>query len=258
MGQFRAAQDLGAGLYRLSHIRREMRGTTGTGSSHAIGDPFVLINRAVKRVEHNLEDAGKTFDFIAPSYGEELDEAIPFSFTYGGKGIEPGGTTASAPQNVVVQESGPSDILRWNAPAANSETIDYYVVNVGTGLSGSNVTGVLSGYADRIVGGLEFILPVDASYGMLYYSVQAHNAFGLGTKATGSYDALLDFVAASVTVEQLEASGDISADGVIKVSGEQVIGARQSAISDATDAASAITQLNAALAMLRAHGLIDT
>jgi hypothetical protein len=43
-----------------------------------------------------------------------------------------------------------------------------------------------------------------------------------------------------------------------KYGGTQVVGAQGAAIADATDAASAITQLNAALARLRAHGLIAT
>jgi hypothetical protein len=38
--------------------------------------------------------------------------------------------------------------------------------------------------------------------------------------------------------------------------GNQVVGSRQSAVADATDAATVITQLNALLAKLRTHGLI--
>jgi hypothetical protein len=41
-----------------------------------------------------------------------------------------------------------------------------------------------------------------------------------------------------------------------KIGGVQVVGARGAAVADATDAASAITQLNALLARLRTHGLI--
>ncbi|HWT00191.1 MAG TPA: phage tail protein [Pyrinomonadaceae bacterium] len=208
--QFRDALDLGGGLYRLSHIRREMRGTTGTGSTHAIGDRFVLITNAVKRVTINRDDVGKTFNFVALSFGEDLDDGEPFSYTYGGKGIEQGGGVASAPQDVEVLETGSSDILRWDAPAQNSATIDYYVVSVGTGLSGSNVTGALSGYDARQVRGNQFTLPLGAGFSTLYYSVHAHNAFGDGAKAAGSYDASYDFVASSVEVNQLSSAGDIS------------------------------------------------
>jgi hypothetical protein len=44
----------------------------------------------------------------------------------------------------------------------------------------------------------------------------------------------------------------------LKVGSNQVVGARQAAIANATDAASTITQLNALLAACRAHGLIAT
>jgi hypothetical protein len=46
-------------------------------------------------------------------------------------------------------------------------------------------------------------------------------------------------------------------DGV-SVGGIDVIGTQQPSVADATDAASAITQLNSLLAKLRVHGLIDT
>lgn len=45
---------------------------------------------------------------------------------------------------------------------------------------------------------------------------------------------------------------------VFQINGTQVLGARGAAVADATDAASAITQLNALLARCRAHGLIAT
>jgi len=42
----------------------------------------------------------------------------------------------------------------------------------------------------------------------------------------------------------------------VKVSGTKVLGEQGAAVADATDAATAITQLNALLARCRAHGLI--
>ena len=47
-------------------------------------------------------------------------------------------------------------------------------------------------------------------------------------------------------------------DGSYQVQGNKVVGVQQTAVADATDAASAITQLNDLLAKLRTHGLIDT
>lgn len=48
----------------------------------------------------------------------------------------------------------------------------------------------------------------------------------------------------------------ITSDGAIRMGGTKVLGAQGAAVADATDAASAITQLNALLARCRAHGLI--
>jgi hypothetical protein len=58
---------------------------------------------------------------------------------------------------------------------------------------------------------------------------------------------------ATVTIDR-----DVDVDGVLKIEGVQVVGAQGAAVADATDAATAITQLNALLARMRAHGLIDT
>lgn len=51
---------------------------------------------------------------------------------------------------------------------------------------------------------------------------------------------------------------DVVATKFSAANGDQLLGARGAAVVDATDAASAITQLNALLARLRAHGLIAT
>jgi hypothetical protein len=51
---------------------------------------------------------------------------------------------------------------------------------------------------------------------------------------------------------------DLPSGNTLKVAGTQVVGARGAAVADATDAATAISQLNALLARLRTHGLIAT
>lgn len=53
-------------------------------------------------------------------------------------------------------------------------------------------------------------------------------------------------------------SGLVNTDNDYHVLGTKVLGAQQAAVIDATDAASAITQLNALLARVRTHGLIVT
>ena len=51
---------------------------------------------------------------------------------------------------------------------------------------------------------------------------------------------------------------DLFLNGVVNIDGNAVVGPQGAAVADATDAASAITQLNALLARCRAHGLIAT
>ncbi len=52
-------------------------------------------------------------------------------------------------------------------------------------------------------------------------------------------------------------NGEVNTAAHYKVAGTKVVGAQGAAVADATDAASAITQLNALLARCRAHGLIE-
>jgi hypothetical protein len=58
--------------------------------------------------------------------------------------------------------------------------------------------------------------------------------------------------------EKLDIAGSANVTGAYKVDGVQVVADQGAAVADATDAASAITQLNALLARCRAHGLIAT
>jgi Putative phage tail protein len=157
--QYRDALDLGDGLYRLSHIRREMRGTLGTGATHALDERFVLINKAVKRVEINKEEIGTTLDFYPVSYGDSVDNSTPFSFTYGGKGIEPGGTAPSTVQNDTVQSVNGQSVLQWDAPSENTLTLKSYRVTV---YSDPAMTIPVSGFEDVEVAGRQFVLPVEA------------------------------------------------------------------------------------------------
>ncbi|MBZ5560360.1 MAG: phage baseplate assembly protein V [Acidobacteriia bacterium] len=60
-----------------------------------------------------------------------------------------------------------------------------------------------------------------------------------------------------ITTPLMKCSGDVDAEGVVKVAGTQVVGAQGGAITDALPTtASNTAQLNSVLAALRAHGLI--
>jgi hypothetical protein len=58
----------------------------------------------------------------------------------------------------------------------------------------------------------------------------------------------------SPAFEVLDTAGAVT----VKVDGTQILAEQQGAIADATDAATAITQINAILDALQAHGLIAT
>lgn len=72
---------------------------------------------------------------------------------------------------------------------------------------------------------------------------------GIWTTATGS-------TAVAERVRIRETGLDIRGGGNLLVEGTKVIGPQGAAVADATDAASAVVQLNTLLARLRAHGLI--
>lgn len=60
----------------------------------------------------------------------------------------------------------------------------------------------------------------------------------------------------TTTLGGIQNDGSFTTQGNYKVAGTKVVGAQGAAVANATDAASAITQLNALLARMRAHGLI--
>lgn len=73
----------------------------------------------------------------------------------------------------------------------------------------------------------------------------------------GNYTPELWLYADAQVITKLDAGGlNIQTGKALKVAGTQVVGAQGAAVANATDNASAITQLNALLARLRAHGLI--
>jgi hypothetical protein len=94
---------------------------------------------------------------------------------------------------------------------------------------------------------------------MYSYNGGTFKVVGMGSqRAVGSYTDLT--TTAGGTHRYVFNGGGITTlrTGAIDINGSQVVGPRGAAVADATDGASAITQLNALLARLRAHGLIAT
>ncbi len=112
-----------------------------------------------------------------------------------------------------------------------------------------NVTGQF--YASS--GSLHTFVYANAGDGSGYVKAQSDSAL-LPLHLSGSVVRLLANY--GVVAEASTAHFNLSAGMVFKINGTQVVGARGAAVADATDAASAVTQLNALLARCRAHGLI--
>lgn len=74
----------------------------------------------------------------------------------------------------------------------------------------------------------------------------------------GGSSGVLSFVGGNLKMSVLSSSVNLASGVVYAINGQQVVGPRGAAVADATDAASAITQLNALLARCRDHGLIAT
>jgi hypothetical protein len=126
-------------------------------------------------------------------------------------------------------------------------------ISGGLSSSGTSQTPTAEG---QCIGNFTFLAGVGGhSAFMACYSTEAWtttergNRINFWTNATGS-------TANAERVRIQETGLDIRSGGSLLVEGTKVVGARGAAVANATDAASAVTQLNALLERLRAHGLI--
>jgi hypothetical protein len=111
--------------------------------------------------------------------------------------------------------------------------------------------------AGQRLGAFTFRGSSGGSAGVAAFATEAWTATARGTRiafnttANGS-------IARLERVWVSEAGVDIRSGGSLLVEGTKVVGARGAPVDNATDAASAVTQLNELLERLRAHGLIGT
>ena len=89
--QFRSAELIGAGLYRLSGLLRGRRGTEWAMATHAAGERFVLLSgvAGLARVVSTAADIGATRSYKAITAGESLDSASAVDFSDTGVGLKP-------------------------------------------------------------------------------------------------------------------------------------------------------------------------
>lgn len=133
---------------------------------------------------------------------------------------------------------------------------------VGEGNRGAGVTNLFAG-AD---GGLDTIVR-GAGSNLLNSQSVTIRGYGFNTltgldndlriRARAGATNIVEFLKTDGTpIANVRESDGVAAFGGVIVNGNQVLGPRGAAVANATDAATAITQLNALLARLRTHGLI--
>lgn len=152
--QARDVEDLGGGDYRLSHLRRELFDTTSAG--HAEDEACVLLDSRVKRVTHNADEVGQSFDLYPVSFGDTVDNTTPVNFTYGAKGIEPGGDVPSAVTGDAVTSVNGSNLLQWSPPVENTNTLRGYRITI---YSDPGMTTPVTGFDDIEVKGNQLLVP---------------------------------------------------------------------------------------------------
>lgn len=124
----------------------------------------------------------------------------------------------------------------------------------GGGLDMGSLTLFRNGQAQSVTVGYR---PGTNTASSIMQIVNATGTWNIGTSPFGVSDSI-NFVLTGYGEPFTISSYGAHTAGAYYQGGTKVVGAQGAAVADATDAATAITQLNALLARLRAHGLIAT
>jgi hypothetical protein len=87
--RFKYATLVATNTYTLSGLLRGREGTEQFVSTHAIGDPFVLMNSAVKRVPLSTSDIGLNLQFKAVTFGQRVVDAPSWAINFQSVGQKP-------------------------------------------------------------------------------------------------------------------------------------------------------------------------
>jgi hypothetical protein len=87
--QFKNAQPVSAGVYRLSGLLRGRLGTESFIDGHAVGERFVLMDDAVRLLTIPVSNIGQTWDIRAVSSGDSLSVGPVYRFTIAANGLKP-------------------------------------------------------------------------------------------------------------------------------------------------------------------------
>lgn len=129
-----------------------------------------------------------------------------------------------------------------------------HVIAASTSRNNAGIYFSVTGYAHANDGGLvRATAHATTPIALPTYSWINDTDSGL-TRVTGNQIALVTSAVARITIDSAGCDFGVN----IKRNGTQVVGAQLAAVADATDAATAISQLNLLLARIRGHGLIAT
>jgi hypothetical protein len=127
--QFKNAELVSAGVYKLSGLLRGRRGTEWAMSSHDVGDRFVLANTATwRRIPLQTSDIGLSRLFKIPSFGTTLQQVAAMPFTAAGISLE-----CYSPVEVGAGRNADGDIIiTWKRRGrVNAEWRDYSDIPLG-------------------------------------------------------------------------------------------------------------------------------
>jgi hypothetical protein len=105
--QFATATDLGGGLYRLSELRRHLRGTDWASASHAVGERFLLLQTdGAVRFQMSVSEVNAAREYEAQSIGSS--ESTKATFTNTAIGLKPFSVS-----NLELAQDGGVVYARW-------------------------------------------------------------------------------------------------------------------------------------------------
>lgn len=153
---FKTAELVSTGRYRLSGLRRGRKGTEQYMTTHAVGDAFVLLDSAVKRVALTSTDIGAELQFRAVTIGGFVAQAAAVTFTPAAVGLEcyspvhitAGRSAASAPYDITITWKRRNRLdAEWRnfSDVPQSETSESYEVDIYTNSSFSTIKRAITG-----------------------------------------------------------------------------------------------------------------
>jgi hypothetical protein len=108
--QFQTATLIDTDTYTLSILTRGRQGTGHNTGNHAIGDTFILLNSAIKRLDMSSSAIGTSYYWRIVPFGTLVGDATSVSFTNNGENLE-----CFSPANIHVTRDASGNItITWH------------------------------------------------------------------------------------------------------------------------------------------------